>query len=76
MNRPLQQLAATTTTREDLEYLMETASKLKDERLKNCIAHLVGWATTNAQSLKHFALLRWKLWAWQVRAVYAKPLCV
>lgn len=67
MNRPLQQLAATTTTREfqaqlkdfwtvrcrellqergnlpreDLEYLMETASKLKDERLNNCIAHRV-----------------------------------
>jgi hypothetical protein len=38
--------------REDLEYLMATASKLKDERLKQCIAELVGWGDEERTELE------------------------
>lgn len=83
MNRPIQQLAATTTTREfqtqlkdfwtvrcrellqerhalsreDLEYLAETASKLKDERLKSCIAQLIGWGDDERAELETFCAI-------------------
>lgn len=30
-------------SRDDLEYTVETISKLKDERLKSCVATLIGW---------------------------------
>ncbi len=29
--------------RDDLEYVVETVAKLKDERLKACVAELIGW---------------------------------
>lgn len=38
--------------RDDLEYLMLTASKLKDERLKSCIAELVGWGDEERAELE------------------------
>ena len=38
--------------RDDLEYLMVTASKLKDERLKACIAELVGWGDEERAELE------------------------
>lgn len=38
--------------REDLEYLMVTASKLRDERLKQCIAELVGWGDEERAELE------------------------
>lgn len=38
--------------RDDLEYLMATASKLKDERLKSCIAELVGWGDDERAELE------------------------
>lgn len=38
--------------RDDLEYLMVTASKLKDERLKQCIAELVGWGDEERAELE------------------------
>ncbi len=37
---------------DDLEYLMLTASKLKDERLKSCIAELVGWGDEERAELE------------------------
>ena len=30
-------------SRDDLEYVVETVAKLKDERLKSCIAELIGY---------------------------------
>lgn len=38
--------------RDDLEYLMESAAKLKDERLKQCIAELVGWGDEERAELE------------------------
>lgn len=40
--------------REDLEYLVETANKLKDERLKACIAELIGWGDDERAELETF----------------------
>ena len=40
--------------RDDLEYLAETASKLKDERLKQCIASLIGWGDDERAELETF----------------------
>ena len=37
---------------DDLEYLMQTAVKLKDERLKSCIAELVGWGDEERAELE------------------------
>lgn len=39
-------------SRDDLEYLMVAASKLKDERLKQCIAELVGWGDEERAELE------------------------
>lgn len=30
-------------SRDDLEYTVQTIAKLKDERLKSCVAELIGW---------------------------------
>lgn len=40
--------------REDLEYLVETVSKLKDERLKACVAGLIGWGDEERAELETF----------------------
>lgn len=39
-------------SRDDLEYLMQTATKFKDERLKQCIAELVGWGDDERAELE------------------------
>lgn len=44
-------------TRDDLEYLAETASKLKDERMKNCIATLIGWGDDERAELETFCAI-------------------
>lgn len=41
-------------SRDDLEYLAETASKLKDERMKSCIATLIGWGDDERSELETF----------------------
>lgn len=39
-------------TRDDLEYLAQAAEKLKDERLKTCIAELIGWGDDERSELE------------------------
>ena len=41
-------------SRDDLEYLAETAAKLKDDRLKGCIAVLIGWGDDERAELETF----------------------
>lgn len=41
-------------SRDDLEYLVETAAKLKDERLKQCIAELIGWGDDERAEVETF----------------------
>lgn len=43
-----------TLPREDLEYLVETVAKLKDERLKACVAELIGWGDEERAELETF----------------------
>lgn len=38
--------------RDDLEYLIEVGSKLKDQRLKDCIVGLVGWGDEERAELE------------------------
>jgi hypothetical protein len=40
--------------REDLEYVVETIAKLKDERLKACIAELIGWGDEERAEIETF----------------------
>lgn len=40
--------------RPDLEYLVEQTAKLKDERLKACIAELIGWGDDERADLETF----------------------
>jgi hypothetical protein len=39
-------------SRDDLEYLVETASKLKDKRMQECIAEMVGWGDDERSELE------------------------
>lgn len=39
-------------SREDLEYVAEAASKLKDKRLQECIAELIGWGDEERSELE------------------------
>jgi hypothetical protein len=43
-----------TLPREDLEYLVETVAKLKDERLKACVAELIGWGDEDRAEIETF----------------------
>ncbi len=43
-----------TLPREDLEYLVEQSVKLKNERLRQCIAKLVGWGDDERAELETF----------------------
>lgn len=43
--------------REDLEYVVTAASKLKDERLRSCIAHLIGWGDDERAELETFVAI-------------------
>lgn len=38
--------------REDLEYLVQATAKLRDERLKQCIAELIGWGDEERSELE------------------------
>ena len=40
--------------REDLEYLVERVDKLKDDRLKACVAGLIGWGDDERAELETF----------------------
>lgn len=44
-------------SRDDLEYMMIAVSKLKDERLKSCIAELVGWGDDERAELETFCAI-------------------
>jgi len=39
-------------TREDLEYVAQAAEKLKDKRLQECIAELIGWGDDERSELE------------------------
>lgn len=41
-------------SRDDLEYLVETTARLKDERLKQCIAELIGWGDDERAEVETF----------------------
>lgn len=41
-------------SREDLEYLVERTSKLRDERMQQCIAELIGWSDDDRGELETF----------------------
>lgn len=40
--------------REDLEYVVEAVAKLKDARLKACVAELIGWGDEERAELETF----------------------
>lgn len=41
-------------SRNDLEYLVEATARLKDERLKQCIAELIGWGDDERAEVETF----------------------
>jgi hypothetical protein len=43
--------------REDLEYVVETVAKLKDERLKACVAELIGWGDEDRAEIETFVAI-------------------
>jgi hypothetical protein len=43
--------------REDLEYVAERIEKLKDERLKACIAALIGWGDDERAEVETFVAI-------------------
>jgi hypothetical protein len=46
-----------TLPRQDLEYLVETVAKLKDERLKACVAELIGWGDEDRAEIETFVAI-------------------
>jgi hypothetical protein len=40
--------------RDDLEYVVERVAKLKDERLQQCVAELIGWGDDERAELETF----------------------
>jgi hypothetical protein len=44
-------------SRDDLEYVVEQASRLKDERLKACIAELIGWGDDERAEVETFVAI-------------------
>lgn len=52
MRELIQQRAA--LSRDDLEYVVGAVAKLKDERLKACIAELIGWGDDERAELETF----------------------
>jgi hypothetical protein len=55
MTQLLQQRAA--IPREDLEYLVERAAKLKDERMQAAIAGLIGWGDEERAEVETFTAI-------------------
>jgi hypothetical protein len=52
MQALLQQRAA--LDRDDLEYVVDRVSRLKDQRLQECVAELVGWGDDERAELETF----------------------
>ena len=44
-------------SRDDLEYTVQAISKLKDERLKACVAELIGWGDDERAELETFCAI-------------------
>lgn len=44
-------------SRDDLEYVVETIAKLKDERLKACVAELIGWGDDERAEVETFVAI-------------------
>jgi hypothetical protein len=40
--------------RDDLEYVVERVAKMKDERLQQCVAELIGWGDDERAELETF----------------------
>ncbi len=55
MSELLQQRHA--LSREDLEYVVETVAKLKDARLKACVAELIGWGDEERAEVETFVAI-------------------
>lgn len=43
--------------REDLEYLVERVAKLKDARMQQCVAELIGWGDDERAELETFVAI-------------------
>ena len=43
--------------REELEYLVGALAKLKDERLKSCVAELIGWGDEERAEIETFVAI-------------------
>jgi len=41
-------------SQEDLEYTVQAVAKLKDERLKSCVAELIGWGDDERAEIETF----------------------
>jgi len=46
-----------TLSRDDLEYVAQQVAKLKDERLKSCVAELVGWGDDERSEIETFVAI-------------------
>ena len=44
-------------SRSDLEYVVENIAKLKDERLKSCVAELIGWGDDERAEVETFCAI-------------------
>lgn len=44
-------------SRDDLEYTVQTIAKLRDERLKSCVAELIGWGDDERAELENFCAI-------------------
>jgi hypothetical protein len=44
-------------SQDDLEYLVQATAKLKDERLKACIAELIGWGDDERAEVETFVAI-------------------
>jgi hypothetical protein len=44
-------------SRSDLEYVVETIAKLKDDRLKSCVAELIGWGDDERAEVETFCAI-------------------
>ena len=42
---------------EDLEYVVERVASLKDERLKSCVAELIGWGDDERAEIETFVAI-------------------
>jgi hypothetical protein len=55
MKELIQQRA--TLSRDDLEYVVERVAKLKDARLQQCVAELIGWGDDERAELETFVAI-------------------